>query len=148
MATVTVKWFNPTKGYGFIQPTGGGGGKDVFVHISAVEQAGLNSLNEGQAVEYVAAFDCQLCGACCSFSAEWPRFSLEDEAYINQIPRAYVDDQQGRMRCSGNRCAALVGDVGVSTACAIYTVRPDVCKACLPGDDACQSARRGFNLLG
>ena len=45
----TVKWFNPTKGYGFIQPQGGG--KDVFVHISAVEQAGLASLNEGQVVD-------------------------------------------------------------------------------------------------
>ncbi len=52
MATGTVKWFNPTKGYGFIQPSGGGGGKDVFVHISAVEQAGLSSLNEGQTIEY------------------------------------------------------------------------------------------------
>ena len=51
MAAGTVKWFNPTKGYGFIQPSGGGE-KDVFVHISAVEQAGLRSLNEGQAVEY------------------------------------------------------------------------------------------------
>jgi cold shock protein len=51
MATGTVKWFNPTKGYGFIQPSGGGG-KDVFVHISAVERAGLSSLNEGQSVEY------------------------------------------------------------------------------------------------
>jgi cold shock protein len=51
MATGTVKWFNPTKGYGFIQPSGGGG-KDVFVHISAVEQAGLSSLNEGQQIEY------------------------------------------------------------------------------------------------
>jgi CspA family cold shock protein len=50
MATGTVKWFNPTKGYGFIQPSGGG--KDVFVHISAVERAGLSSLNEGQTVEY------------------------------------------------------------------------------------------------
>jgi CspA family cold shock protein len=47
----TVKWFNSTKGYGFIQPEGGGG-KDVFVHISAVERAGLSSLNEGQVVEY------------------------------------------------------------------------------------------------
>ena len=45
-----VKWFNPTKGFGFIQPDGGG--QDVFVHISAVEQAGLRGLNEGQAVAY------------------------------------------------------------------------------------------------
>jgi CspA family cold shock protein len=45
-----VKWFNSQKGYGFIQPQGGG--KDVFVHISAVERAGLNSLNEGQVIEY------------------------------------------------------------------------------------------------
>jgi CspA family cold shock protein len=47
----TVKWFNSQKGYGFIQPQGGGG-KDVFVHISAVERAGLSSLNEGRAIEY------------------------------------------------------------------------------------------------
>ena len=52
MATGTVKWFNPTKGYGFIQPSGGGGGKDVFVHISAVERAGLSTLREGQQIEY------------------------------------------------------------------------------------------------
>jgi CspA family cold shock protein len=50
MATGTVKWFNPTKGYGFIQPQDGG--RDVFVHISAVERAGLSSLNEGQTVDY------------------------------------------------------------------------------------------------
>ena len=50
VATGTVKWFNPTKGYGFIQPQGGG--KDVFVHISAVERAGLSSLNEGATVEF------------------------------------------------------------------------------------------------
>jgi CspA family cold shock protein len=51
VANGTVKWFNPTKGYGFIQPAGGGG-KDVFVHISAVERAGLSSLNEGQQLDY------------------------------------------------------------------------------------------------
>ena len=45
----TVKWFNSTKGYGFIQPQGGG--KDVFVHISAVERAGFSKLNEGQVVQ-------------------------------------------------------------------------------------------------
>ena len=50
MATGTVKWFNPTKGFGFIEPDGGG--KDVFVHISAVEKAGLSNLNEGAKVSY------------------------------------------------------------------------------------------------
>jgi CspA family cold shock protein len=50
VASGTVKWFNATKGYGFIAPQGGG--KDVFVHISAVERAGLSSLNEGATVEY------------------------------------------------------------------------------------------------
>jgi cold shock protein len=55
MATGTVKWFNATKGYGFIQPDDGG--KDVFVHISAVEQAGLRELNEGQKVNYEIVAD-------------------------------------------------------------------------------------------
>ena len=50
MAKGAVKWFNPTKGYGFIKPADGG--KDVFVHISAVKPAGLSTLNEGQTVEY------------------------------------------------------------------------------------------------
>ena len=50
MPTGTVKWSNPSKGYGFIRPQGGG--NDVFVHISAVERAGLSSLNEGQAIEF------------------------------------------------------------------------------------------------
>lgn len=50
MATGTVKWFNAEKGYGFIQPDEGG--KDVFVHVSAVEQAGLRNLQEGQKIDY------------------------------------------------------------------------------------------------
>ncbi len=50
MATGTVKWFNPTKGYGFITPDEGGA--DVFVHISAVQQSGLPGLNEGDKVTY------------------------------------------------------------------------------------------------
>ncbi len=53
MATGTVKWFNPTKGYGFIQPDDGGA--DVFVHISAVEKAGLQRLNENQKITYELA---------------------------------------------------------------------------------------------
>tara|TARA_B100001939_G_scaffold315415_2_gene300553 strand:+ start:1582 stop:1803 length:222 start_codon:yes stop_codon:yes gene_type:complete len=50
MANGTVKWFNPTKGYGFIQPDEGG--NDVFVHITAVHKAGMDSLDEGQKVNY------------------------------------------------------------------------------------------------
>jgi len=55
MTTGTVKWFNAQKGYGFIQPSDGG--NDVFVHISAVEQAGLGSLKEGQKIKYEVARD-------------------------------------------------------------------------------------------
>ncbi len=55
MASGTVKWFNGQKGYGFIQPDDGG--KDVFVHISAVERAGLGGLNEGQKVKYDVQVD-------------------------------------------------------------------------------------------
>ena len=55
MATGTVKWFNEQKGYGFIQPDDGG--KDVFVHISAVEQAGMRGLAEGQKVDYELVTD-------------------------------------------------------------------------------------------
>jgi CspA family cold shock protein len=53
MANGTVKWFNPTKGFGFIQPEAGG--NDVFVHATAVEKAGLRTLNEGQKIAYQLA---------------------------------------------------------------------------------------------
>lgn len=53
MATGVVKWFNPTKGYGFVQPDAGGA--DVFIHITAVQQAGLRSLNEGQKISFELA---------------------------------------------------------------------------------------------
>lgn len=55
MATGTVKWFNATKGYGFIQPEGGGA--DIFVHISAVERAGMSSLSDGQKIGYEIVTD-------------------------------------------------------------------------------------------
>jgi CspA family cold shock protein len=55
MATGTVKWFNAQKGFGFVQPTTGG--PDVFVHISAVERAGMSGLNEGQKISYEIVTD-------------------------------------------------------------------------------------------
>jgi Fe-S-cluster containining protein len=52
------------------------------------------------------------------------------------------------MRCDGHRCAALAGKVGTSVACTIYTARPDVCRDCTPGDEACLIARAGFGMPG
>lgn len=89
---------------------------------------------------------CQSCGACCAFSHDWPRFSLETDAALALIPPGFVDDERGRMRCEGERCSALVGQIGLATACAVYAVRPEVCRECEPGDDACRMARSRFGL--
>ena len=81
MSKGTVKWFNSQKGYGFIQPRGGG--KDVFVHISAVERAGLSSLNEGQVVEYeveISGFSAE----CCLFLAN-PARSLRCVCWLSHM---------------------------------------------------------------
>jgi Fe-S-cluster containining protein len=88
----------------------------------------------------------QSCGACCAYSADWPRFSLESDEALALIPVALVDDSQGKMRCAGDRCAALTGKVGVATACSIYAVRPDVCRACQPGDPECNIARARYGF--
>ena len=87
---------------------------------------------------------CQSCGACCSHSADWPRFGLETDSALALIPRAFI--ARNGMRCEGNRCSALDGIVGRHTTCRIYAVRPDVCRACEPGDDACNQARTAAGL--
>lgn len=84
---------------------------------------------------------CQSCGACCAYSPEWPRFTTEDDADLARIPASYVTEDRRGMRCHGNRCSALLGEVGIATACAVYLDRPDVCRACEPGDEACAMAR-------
>jgi Fe-S-cluster containining protein len=89
---------------------------------------------------------CRSCGACCSFSKDWPRFSTEDDADLDLIPAEFIDRCLGGLRCDGDRCFALAGEVGVSTSCLVYSIRPDVCRACAPGDDACRLARRHFGL--
>jgi Fe-S-cluster containining protein len=94
----------------------------------------------------VVIFDCQSCGACCSYSAEWPRFSTEDDAQLDRIPQKYVAAGESGMRCDGVRCSALSGEVGKATACGIYEVRPDVCRACMPGGDDCLMARSAHGL--
>jgi Fe-S-cluster containining protein len=89
---------------------------------------------------------CQTCGACCSYSANWPRFSTEDDAALSRIPAELVNDRQSGMRCAGDRCGALDGEVGKLTACRIYAARPEVCRTCEPGDPECGMARRRFGL--
>lgn len=94
----------------------------------------------------LAAVDCQTCGACCDYSAQWPRFSLETDAELACLPSALIARDEGGMRCTGNRCAALDGVVGRAVSCRVYAVRPLVCRACVAGDDACAMARERHGL--
>lgn len=89
---------------------------------------------------------CQGCGACCDYSENWPRFSTEEDAALDLIPPALVNDRGSGMRCDGERCAALTGKIGEATSCSIYAVRPEVCRTCMPGDAECTMARRKFGL--
>lgn len=89
---------------------------------------------------------CRACGACCAFSSHWPAFTTDSDADIAAIPLAYVNAETTGMYCNGNRCSALAGKVGAVTACLVYAVRPDVCRACKPGDAECGQARQSFGL--
>lgn len=91
-------------------------------------------------------FACQECGACCAYAADWPRFSLEDDADIARIPAPLVADNGSGMRWTGERCAALSGKVGEQVACTIYADRPIVCRDCVAGDEACLMARERYGL--
>ena len=100
--------------------------------------------NEGEA--RLTAFDCQSCGACCAYAADWPRFSTEEDAELDRIPEALVAADLSGMRFEGGRCAALCGEVGKHTACGIYDARPHVCRACMPGDPECLMARAAHGM--
>jgi len=89
---------------------------------------------------------CQTCGACCSYSSNWPRFTIEDDSALDLIPASLVNERLSGMRCDGDRCSALTGKIGTFTACGIYDVRPEVCRTCMPGDPECSMARRRFGL--
>ena len=89
---------------------------------------------------------CQACGACCSYSSNWPRFTTEDDAALDLIPAGLVNERLSGMRCEGDRCTALHGKVGVAVACTIYAIRPEVCRTCMPGDVECAMARRRHGL--
>jgi len=92
------------------------------------------------------ASPCRSCGACCSYDRHWPRFTLEDDAALARIPVKFVAADGSGMRCVGNRCSALLGEIGVAATCSIYELRPDVCRACQPGDEECNMARRHYGM--
>lgn len=106
----------------------------------------MNDAADAEDLSALSIDDCRTCGACCAYSADWPRFSLESEEALSRIPEAYVDHDKGRMRCNGNRCVALQGKIGVAATCTVYEARPIVCRDCLPGDEACLIARRHHGL--
>lgn len=117
---------------------GGADGRGADDHIDVALEAGIAS-GQHEAL-------CRGCGACCAYSAEWPRFTLEDDAALARIPEAFVDPSGSGMRCAGDRCTALDGHIGAAVACRVYAVRPEVCRECLPGDPECRMARRRFGL--
>jgi uncharacterized protein len=89
---------------------------------------------------------CQACGACCAYSRNWPRFTVEADAALDLIPENFVNEKLSGMRCDGERCSALSGRIGVATRCEIYPVRPEVCRTCMPGDVECDMARKRHGL--
>jgi Fe-S-cluster containining protein len=121
----------------------------MITHHGATGRLVHSALNEamdkaGPAI--ASESPCQTCGACCSYSQNWPRFTTEDDKALDLIPEKFVNDRLSGMRCDGDRCSALSGTVGVVTSCVIYTVRPEVCRACMPGDPECAMARRRHGL--
>jgi uncharacterized protein len=89
---------------------------------------------------------CQSCGACCAYSQNWPRFSVEDDDALALIPEQFVNARQSGMRCDGDRCSALSGQIGVAVRCEAYAVRPEVCRTCMPGDAECNMARKRHGM--
>lgn len=87
---------------------------------------------------------CTTCGACCAYSFDWPEFSDEDE--LDGVPESMCDCENGRMKCVGDRCVALVGEVGNAVKCSIYSSRPAVCRGFEPGTNVCGEVRRFFKL--
>jgi Fe-S-cluster containining protein len=71
---------------------------------------------------------------------------MESDEALDLIPARYVAADERGMRCEDNRCSALSGRIGVNTSCMVYDVRPDVCRACLPGDHACLTARAAHGI--
>ena len=90
------------------------------------------------------SLDCRDCGACCAYSESWPAFIGDGDGA--GIPDELIDFDRGRMLCHGDRCSALVGEVGRQAKCSVYTNRPLVCREFQAGSEDCVMVRRRFHL--
>jgi len=90
------------------------------------------------------AVDCVSCGACCAYSESWPAFIGDGDGV--GIPDDLIDFEHERMQCYGNRCAALVGEVGSRAQCSVYANRPLVCREFQSESEDCTMVRRRFDL--
>ena len=88
--------------------------------------------------------DCLSCGACCAYSESWPAFIGDGDG--DGIPDELIDFGHARMRCYGDRCAALVGEIGSRAHCSVYENRPLVCSEFQSGSEDCIMVRRWFKL--
>ena len=90
------------------------------------------------------AFDCVACGACCAYSESWPVFIGDGDG--DGIPDDLIDFDHERMQCYGDRCSALVGEIGALAKCSVYENRPLVCREFQSGSEDCVMVRRSFGL--
>ena len=90
------------------------------------------------------SFDCICCGACCAFSESWPAFIGDGDSA--GIPDELIDFDHRRMQCYGDRCSALVGEIGSGAHCSVYEIRPLVCREFQAGSEDCIMVRRRFDL--
>jgi len=90
------------------------------------------------------SFECTACGACCAYSASWPAFIGAGDGA--GIPEDLIDFEHERMQCYGERCSALVGEIGSDAQCSVYALRPLVCREFESGSEDCIMVRLSFNL--
>ncbi len=90
------------------------------------------------------AFDCFSCGACCAYSESWPAFIGDGDG--EGIPNELIDVEHRRMLCHGDRCSALVGEIGSRAQCSVYIDRPLVCREFQAGSEDCIMVRRSSGL--
>jgi uncharacterized protein len=91
-------------------------------------------------------YDCQSCGACCSFKWSWPVLKRDRSDAVN-IPKDMQREDYPLMKTTDNRCTALIGNVGCNVSCSIYSDRPSACRSFTAGSDLCKEARIAKGLF-